>query len=209
MVNLSILLSAFALGLVLATSPGPVQAVLLAESLRGGRRRGFAAMAGANVTFAILLLALAGGLALVAPTGSVARLVRLVGGVFLLLLALDTWHGARKKVRPEQEPAAARSGLPPGPRGVLAVILNPGAWIFLATTAAAVLTEALHQGGRGFALLTAAVMVAGIAVIDGAFVFLASVGQSWLGAVGSARVSYVLAAALGVFGVVFIVLGLA
>ena len=46
--SLSILLSAFGLGLVLASSPGPVQTVLLAESARGGRRRGFAAMLGAN-----------------------------------------------------------------------------------------------------------------------------------------------------------------
>src|SRR2546430_7325986 len=88
--SLSILLSAFGLGLVLAGSPGPVQAVLLAESARGGRRRGFAAMLGANATFAALLVALAGGLALVAPTRTAARFIPLGRGLFLPLLAAHT-----------------------------------------------------------------------------------------------------------------------
>jgi threonine/homoserine/homoserine lactone efflux protein len=203
-VSLSILFSAFALGLVLASAPGPVQAVLLAESARGGRRRGFAAMLGANATFAVLLMALAGGLALVAPTGTAARLIRLGGGVFLLLLAADTWRSARRP-QTDAEAVAARRGLPPTPRGVLAVILNPGAWIFLGTTAAALMADAIRQGGRGFAFLTAAAMTAGIVVIDGTFVLLASESSSRLGALGSARLAYVLGAALAVFGLIFIV----
>jgi hypothetical protein len=47
-------------------------------------------------------------------------------------------------------------------------------------------------------------MTAGIAVIDGAFVLLASEVRMRLGALGSARLAYVLAAALGVFGIIFI-----
>jgi threonine/homoserine/homoserine lactone efflux protein len=197
--SLSLLLSAFALGLVLASSPGPVQAVLLAEAARGGRRRGFAAMLGANATFAALLVALAGGLAVVAPTGAAARFIRLGGGIFLLLLAVDTWRGATRR-----QADVARRGLSPAPRGVLAVLLNPGAWIFLGTTAAALMADAIRRGGRGFAFLTAAAMVAGVAVIDGAFVLLASGGRTRLGTVGSARLAYVLAAALAGFGVLFI-----
>jgi threonine/homoserine/homoserine lactone efflux protein len=197
--SLSILLSAFGLGLVLASSPGPVQAVLLAESARGGRRRGFAAMLGANATFAALLVALAGGLALVAPTGTAARFIRLGGGLFLLLLAADTWRGATR-----QRADVARRGLPPAPRGVLAVLLNPGAWIFLGTTAAALMADALRHGGRSFAFLTAAAMTAGVAVIDGVFVLLASEGRSLLGGGGSARLTAILAAALAVFGIAFI-----
>jgi threonine/homoserine/homoserine lactone efflux protein len=197
--SLSIPLSAFGLGLVLASSPGPVQAVLLAESARGGRRRGFAAMFGANATFAALLVALAGGLALVAPTGTAARFIRLGGGLFLLLLAADTWRSATR-----QHADVARRGLPPAPRGVLAVLLNPGAWVFLGTTAAALMADALRHGGRSFAFLTAAAMTAGVAVIDGVFVLLASEGRSLLGRGGSARLTAVLAAALAVFGIAFI-----
>jgi threonine/homoserine/homoserine lactone efflux protein len=198
-VTLSILFSAFALGLVLASAPGPVQAVLLTESARGGRRRGFAAMLGANATFAALLMALAGGLALVAPTGTAARFIRLGGGVFLLLLAADTWRDAKR-----QQEDVVRSGLPPAPRGVLAVLLNPGAWIFLGTTAAALMADAIRQGGRSFAVLTAVAMTAGIAVIDGTFVMLASESSSRLGALGSARLVYVLGAVLAAFGLIFI-----
>jgi threonine/homoserine/homoserine lactone efflux protein len=197
--SLSIPLSAFGLGLVLASSPGPVQAVLLAESARGGRRRGFAAMFGANATFAALLVALAGGLALVAPTGTAARFIRLGGGLFLLLLAADTWRSATR-----QQADVARRGLPPAPRGVLAVLLNPGAWVFLGTTAAALMADALRHGGRSFAFLTAAAMTAGVAVIDGVFVLLASEGRSLLGGGGSARLTAILAAALAVFGIAFI-----
>ncbi|HWD73335.1 MAG TPA: LysE family transporter [Actinomycetota bacterium] len=160
--TLSILLSAFGLGLVLASSPGPVQAVLLAESARGGGRRGFAAMLGANATFAALLVALAAGLALVAPSGTAARFIRLGGGLFLLALAADTWRSATR-----QRVDVARRGLPPTPRGVLAVLLNPGAWIFLGTTAAALMADALRHGGRSFALLTAAAMTAGVAAVEG------------------------------------------
>src|SRR3981081_1216645 len=159
----SILLSAFALGLVLASSPGPVRRVLLAESARGGRRRGFAAMLGANATFAALLVALAGGLAVVAPAGTAARFIRLGGGIFLLLLAADTWRGATRR-----QAGVARRGLAPAPRGLLGVLLTPGAWIFLGTTAAALMADALRRGGRGFAFLTAAAMAGGLGVLDGA-----------------------------------------
>jgi threonine/homoserine/homoserine lactone efflux protein len=197
--SLSIPLSAFGLGLVLASSPGPVQAVLVAESARGGRRRGFAAMFGANATFAALLVALAGGLALVTPTGTAARFIRLGGGLFLLLLAADTWRSATR-----QQADVARRGLPPAPRGVLAVLLNPGAWVFLGTTAAALMADALRHGGRSFAFLTAAAMTAGVAVIDGVFVLLASEGRSLLGGGRNARLTAVLAAALAVFGIAFI-----
>jgi len=204
--SLSALASAFALGIVLASSPGPVQAVLLAEAARGGWRRGAAAMLGANATLAALLLALAGGVALVAPTGSAARLIRLGGGTFLLFLAADTWRGAWRGPRGASPGRrdAARGGLPPGPRGVLAVLLNPGAWIFLATTAAALMTNAMRRGGRPLAFLTAGAIVAGVALIDGAFVLLGAEGRSRLGE-WSSRLSYVLAAALGVLGVFFMV----
>lgn len=200
---MDIILSAFALGLALASAPGPVQAVLLAESARGGRRRGFAAMLGANAAFAVLLVALATGLALVAPSGAAARFIRLGGGVFLVLLGIDAWHHARTRNTGTGAGAAGR-GLPPAPRGVLAVLLNPGAWIFLGTTAAAIMSDAIRRGGRGFALVTAVAMTAGIALIDGTFVLVAAEGQSRLGVLGSARLVYGLAAALGAFGVIFI-----
>ena len=204
-VRISILLSAFALGLALAGSPGPVQAVLLSESTRGGRRRGFAAMLGANLTFALLLVGLAAGLALGAPSGTAARLIRLAGGLFLIVLAVDAGLSARRRSAGETR---AR-GLRPAPRGVLAVVLNPGAWVFLGTTAAALIAEAIHRGGGPFAFVTAAAMAAGVVVIDGALVLLASQGRARLGPRGTARLALVLAAGLGAFGLVFVISALA
>lgn len=203
--SISILLSAFALGLALAGSPGPVQAVLLAESTRGGRRRGFAAMLGASLMFALLLVGLAAGLAVGVPSGTPARPIRLAGGLFLIVLAVDTGLSAR---RPPAGEVRAR-GLRPTPRGVLAVVLNPGAWVFVGTTAAALIAEATHRGGRPFAFVTAAAMLAGVMLIDGTLVLLASQGRVRLGSRGTARLAMVLAAGLGVFGLVFVVSALA
>jgi hypothetical protein len=67
------------------------------------------------------------------------------------------------------------------------------------------MADAIRRGGRGFAFLTAVAMAAGIAVIDGTLVLVASEGRGRLGSLGSARVVHVLAAALAVFGVAFIV----
>ena len=53
--NLSPALAGLGLGIALAGAPGPVQAVLLTEALRGGATRGFRAMVGANLTLGVLL----------------------------------------------------------------------------------------------------------------------------------------------------------
>jgi threonine/homoserine/homoserine lactone efflux protein len=71
-------------GIALASSPGPVQAVLLAESVSGGLARGFRAQAGANLTLAALLAALALGLSLAAPAGPVLAALQAAGGALLL-----------------------------------------------------------------------------------------------------------------------------
>ncbi len=74
------------LGLALAGAPGPVQAVLLTEALRGGTARGLQALAGANLIFGVLLLGLALGLSLTAPSDAAVRLLKVVG-----LAALGCW----------------------------------------------------------------------------------------------------------------------
>jgi threonine/homoserine/homoserine lactone efflux protein len=85
------------------------------------------------------------------------------------------------------------------------VLLNPGAWIFLGTTAAALMADAIRRGGRGFALLAAVAMTAGVAVIDGSLVLAGWEGRSRLGPKGSTRLARFLALALAVFGIVFVI----
>ena len=62
-------------GVALASAPGPVQAVLMAEAIRGGVARGFRALAGANLTFGFLLMCLALGVSVATPSGSALRVL--------------------------------------------------------------------------------------------------------------------------------------
>jgi threonine/homoserine/homoserine lactone efflux protein len=87
------------LGVALAGAPGPVQAVLLAEAVRGGLARGFRAMAGANLTFGVLLVALALGLSVAHLSTNVVRMLKIFGGVFLLWLAVDGFGPATRSIR--------------------------------------------------------------------------------------------------------------
>ncbi len=83
------LMAALGLGLALASAPGPVQAVLLAESVRGGTARGLRALAGANATFGLLLVTLALGLSIAVPGGFLLRALEVAGGAFLIWLTVD------------------------------------------------------------------------------------------------------------------------
>ncbi len=160
------------LGLALAGAPGPVQAVLLAESVRGGITRGFRAMAGASLTFGVLLLAVALGLSLASPSGPALRVLKVAGGALLVWLAAD---GFRSRHEVERA-AGGRRTLPPIARGSLAVLLNPGAWLFLATVASSLFASATQVGGMGTALITALALLAGLAAGDGAVVLLGGLG---------------------------------
>jgi threonine/homoserine/homoserine lactone efflux protein len=134
-------------------------------------------MIGANGTFGILLVLLALGLPLLSPTGVALRILQVAGGVFLLYLAVDTFRSAG------DEPTSDGPGrsLPPASRGVVAVILNPGAWIFLATTATALVADATRDGGRVLAVLTSVALLAGVMVADGAVVAVGAGGRRGLG----------------------------
>lgn len=91
---LSPVMAGLGVGIALASAPGPVQAVLLAESARGGITRGFRALAGANLTFGLLLACLAFGLSLAAPRGPALAALQVAGGTFLLWVSAEGfWSG--------------------------------------------------------------------------------------------------------------------
>ena len=170
-------LAALGLGLALAGAPGPVQVIIFAETARGGIARGIRVVLGANLTFAFLLLALALGVSLASPSGIVLRLLKVVGGAFLLWIAWDGFRNAAPATEAIDQPSRS---LPPTVRGILAVIFNPGGWIFLATVASSLLSTSVHNGGRPLALLTAALLVCGIGAGDVAVGVLAGLGIRWL-----------------------------
>jgi threonine/homoserine/homoserine lactone efflux protein len=164
--------AALGLGLGLASAPGPVQAVLLSESVRGGVPRGFRALGGAALTFGGLLVALAFGLSVATPTGTTLRVLQLVGGAFLIWLAVEGLRSGHAVDRPSPE----RRALPPSARGSLAVVLNPGAWLFLGAVASPLLAAAGQRGGTGGAFLAAVALSIGLAFGDGAIVLLGGLG---------------------------------
>jgi len=144
----------------------------MAESVRGGIGRGFRALAGVHLTFGLLLVSWALGLSLAPPSGLTLRLLKVAGGALLLWLAVD---GFRSR-QPAVEATAQRRELPPAARGSLAILLNPGAWLFLGAVASPLFASATHRGGTQTALLVALALVAGAALGDGAVVVLGGVG---------------------------------
>jgi threonine/homoserine/homoserine lactone efflux protein len=200
---LSIPLAAFGLGVALGASPGPVQLLLFSEASRGGAGRGLRAMAGANATFGAMLLLLAAGLSSLEPGETFLRIVKVAGGAFLVFLAVDAIRESRRSSAAE----ASRSGMHPGVRGVVAVLLNPGVYVFLATTGAAVVASAVDGGGRGLALATVLALLVGVSLMDSAMVLIGA---------GAHRVSErllrilpgALAIGLGALGVWLVVQGI-
>jgi threonine/homoserine/homoserine lactone efflux protein len=169
------IVAGFGLGIALAGAPGPVQAVILGEAIRGGVARGLRAMAGANVTFGVLLLSLALGLSVAAPGGIVLRVLKVIGGAFLLWLAVEGFRSARDL----EADSVQRRTLPPTARGSLAVLLNPGAWIFMGAAASPLFATASTADGTPGAVLAAAAMVVGVGLGD--------VGVAMLGGAGIRR----------------------
>jgi threonine/homoserine/homoserine lactone efflux protein len=164
-------LGALGIGVALAGAPGPVQAILLAESVCGGVRRGMQALAGAFATWATLLLAVALGVSLAPPEGVIFRILRLAGGALLIWLAVDAF-------RADDAPDTTdrRRSLPPVARGSLAVLLNPGAWLFLGAVASPVFASASALGGLANGLLAALAMMAGTVAGDLGVVLLGAYG---------------------------------
>ncbi len=199
----SVALSAFGLGIALGTSPGPVQLLLFSEASRGGVGRGLRAMAGANATFGVMLLALAAGLSSLEPGEVFLRVVQVVGGAFLLWLAIDAVREGRRP----QLVDAPRPASHPSLRGVVAVVLNPGVYVFLATTGTAVLAHAADVGGRATALAAAVALLVGVSLMDSGMVLLGAgahrVSERFLRVLGDA-----LALALGALGLWLVLRGL-
>jgi threonine/homoserine/homoserine lactone efflux protein len=195
--TLSPVLGALGIGLALAGAPGPVQAILLAESVRGGVSRGMQALLGAFSTWASLLLAVALGVSLALPEGVVFRVLRLGGGALLIWLAIDGFRTGESAAGGTDR----RRGLPPFARGSLAVLLNAGAWLFLAAVASPLFANASSLGGTANALLAAAAMMTGTVAGDLGVVLLGAYGMRRLGDERALLVRRLLALLLGLLGV--------
>jgi threonine/homoserine/homoserine lactone efflux protein len=161
-------------------------------------------MAGATATIGLMMLLLAAGLSSLEPGETFLRIVKVIGGAFLVFLAVDAIREGRRRQVVEDP----RRGLHPSVRGIVAVLLNPGVYVFLGTTGTAVVASAVDEGGRGLAVVTVVAMLLGVSLMDSAMVVLGAgahrVSERFLRILGD-----VLAVAMGALGVWLIVRGLA
>jgi threonine/homoserine/homoserine lactone efflux protein len=198
--------AAFALGFALGAAPGPVQLLILSETAKRGLEGGLRVMLGANLTLLGILVILALGFASLEPGPGVIRTLQAVGGSFLVWIGVVELRSIRDEARstvdaPSQR-AVARLG--PTAKGVAAVLLNPGAWIFFATTASALIANATSDGGTGAALAAAVAMAIGVSCSDLTFTILGSGGRRLFGERGLRWIRMGLAALLVVIGVAFV-----
>ena len=128
------------IGFVAGVSPGPVLALVLAETLRGGWLRGAAVAAGpllADGPIVALALLVLGQL----PPDFV-RAISLVGGAFLLYLAVSTCLTSRQARLVGGERVPARGGLL---KGLLARTLSPNPYLFWFLVGAPLLLQASQE----------------------------------------------------------------
>ena len=127
------------LGLSCGLAPGPLLALLLAQTLRHGPREGCKIALTPLVTDAAIIvvaLVLAAKLAELRP---LLGIVSLAGGAFVLYLAWDSLRPAR--VDPEAPAEPPRSWF----KGILTNLLSPHPWLFWLTVGAAILAKAIAQ----------------------------------------------------------------
>ena len=97
------------------------------------------------------------------PGAGLLRILRLVGGAFIVFLAVTELRSLAR--RRSGTPEVAEAGaLSPTAKGVVSVVVNPGAWVFFATTASAVVAAATVDGGTRAALAAAVAMTVGVSV---------------------------------------------
>ena len=127
------------LGLSCGLAPGPLLALLLAQTLRHGPREGCKIALTPLVTDApiiVVALVLAAKLAELRP---LLGIVSLAGGAFVLYLAWDSFRPAYLGAEAPAEPP--RSWL----KGILTNLLSPHPWLFWLTVGAAILAKAIAQ----------------------------------------------------------------
>jgi len=198
--------AAFVLGFALGAAPGPVQLLILSETARRGFYGGLRVMLGANGTLLAIMVVLAFGFSSLAPGEGLLRALRIVGGGFLVYLAIAELRSVRNEARvvPTEDIEPQTRSMGPTLRGIVSVILNPGAWIFFATTASAVIADATADGGRDAAIVAALATAVGVSCSDLLLTLVGSGGRRLVGDRGLRWIRGGLSVGLAAIGVAFI-----
>ena len=128
-------LAFFTVALLLALSPGPDNLFVLVQSATGGRRAGFAVVAGLMLGVMVHTLAVALGLAAVfAASATAFTVLKLLGAAYLLYLAWGAWRAPAMLVAGDGDNGGAPAAPPPWPRlmarGVVMNLTNPKVVLF-------------------------------------------------------------------------------
>jgi threonine/homoserine/homoserine lactone efflux protein len=136
---ITVLASGAFLGLSCGLAPGPLLALVVAQTLRHGPREGCKIALTPLVTDApiiVVALVVAAKLAQLRPLLGV---VSIAGGAFVLYLAWDSLRPVRLGAEAPAEPP--RSWF----KGILTNLLSPHPWLFWLTVGAAILAKAIAQ----------------------------------------------------------------
>jgi threonine/homoserine/homoserine lactone efflux protein len=133
------LASGVLLGLSCGLSPGPLLALVLAQTLRHGAREGCKIALTPLATDAPIIVVALVLAAKLAGLRSLLGIVSLAGGAFVLYLAWDSLGPMHLDAEAPAEPP--RSWL----KGILTNLLSPHPWLFWMTVGAATLAKAIAQ----------------------------------------------------------------
>jgi threonine/homoserine/homoserine lactone efflux protein len=131
------LASGVLLGFSAGLSPGPMLALVLAQTLRHGSREGCKIAMTPLVTDPPIILVTLVLASKLAQQGPLLGIVSIAGAVFVLYLAWESLHPARQGAEAPNEPP--RSWF----KGIVTNLLNPHPWIFWLTVGAAILANAM------------------------------------------------------------------
>ncbi|QTD44825.1 LysE family translocator [Ottowia testudinis] len=139
-------LAFFSVAALLALAPGPDNLFVLMQSATGGRRAGFAVVAGLMLGVMVHTLAVALGLAAVfAASAAAFTVLKLLGAAYLLYLAWGAWRAPPALVAEgEAAPAKTQSWPRLMARGVVMNLTNPKVVLFFLA-----LLPQFVQPGRG------------------------------------------------------------
>jgi len=168
---LTFLLLGAGIGLVSGVSPGPVLTLVVTETMRGGWLRGAGVAAGPLLADGPIII-LAVSVMREVPAQLVPA-ISVIGGIFLLYLALTTAVTARRATLPKTQNRSARGGVL---TGMLARALGPHPYLFWLLVGGPILLQAQQQSW----LAATAFLVGYYATIVGSNVGLALVLHRWM-----------------------------
>lgn len=177
-VNPELFAAYFAAIVVLFLIPGPIVTFVLAQSLSHGSRTGLAAVGGAALGNACLIVLSGIGLtAFLSLMAGIVEWVRWLGVAYLIWLGLREWRAALARATAAEAPPAPRHRHVFG-GGFLIAITNPKTILFFAAFFPQFLDSALPLAGQIAAMSAAAILIA--PVCDSLYALGAGRARRWL-----------------------------